>query len=68
MKVSDLQQVNEIDSLIQNLLGQLSELCNTRVRLTDLTQASTKNKTTSKNSTGRLEDIDFSSIDLTLTN
>jgi hypothetical protein len=63
MKVADLKEVNEIDANIQSLLSELTTLYETRERLFKKTPTSKKS---SKKNSYRLDDIDFSSLDLTL--
>ena len=69
MKVLDFQKVQEIDSHIQDLLSELSTLYRERNEIfsgTDKETKAKKNRRIAKQSTNTLENLDFSTFDLSL--
>jgi hypothetical protein len=63
MKVSDLNNINEIDRSIQHLLNELTTLYQERERLFKNPKKSSR---TRKNSPDDLSNIDFNKFDLNL--
>lgn len=69
MKVLDFQKVQEIDSHIQDLLSELSTLYRERNEIfsgADKETKAKKNRRIAKQSTTTLENLDFSTFDLSL--
>ena len=69
MKVLDFQKVQEIDSHIQDLLSELSTLYRERNEIFSGADKETKakeNRRIAKQSTTTLENLDFSTFDLSL--
>lgn len=69
MKVLDFQKVQEIDSHIQDLLSELSTLYRERNEIfsgADKEAKANKNRRIAKQSTTTLENLDFSTFDLSL--
>ena len=69
MKVLDFQKVQEIDSHIQDLLSELRTLYRERHEIFSGADKETKakeNRRIAKQSTNTLENLDFSTFDLSL--
>lgn len=69
MKVLDFQKVQEIDSHIQDLLSELSTLYRERNEIfagADKETKANKNRRITQQSTTTLENLDFSTFDLSL--
>ena len=69
MKVLDFQKVQEIDSHIQDLLSELSTLYRERNEIfsgADKETKAKKNRRSAQQSTNTLENLDFSTFDLSL--
>ena len=69
MKVLDFQKVQEIDSHIQDLLSELSTLYRERNEIFSGADKETKakeNRSIAQQSTNTLENLDFSTFDLSL--
>jgi|GEM_PF-552435 hypothetical protein len=69
MKVLDFQKVQEIDSHIQDLLSELSTLYRERNEIfsgADKETKAKKNRRIAQQSTTTLENLDFSTFDLSL--
>lgn len=69
MKVLDFQKVQEIDSHIQDLLSELSTLYRERNEIfsgADKGTKANKNRRIAKQPTTTLENLDFSTFDLSL--
>jgi hypothetical protein len=69
MKVLDFQKVQEIDSHIQDLLSELSTLYRERNEIFSGADKETKakeNRRIAQQSTNTLENLDFSTFDLSL--